>query len=69
MKHFGIVKSYDDKQGFGMIKPEKDGDSLRFDAKAVDWGKGDSSKTGRRLSYEEGKAEGGDARAVNLHPA
>ena len=67
MKLFGTVKLFDEAKGYGMIQPEAGGDELRFEKSAVQWGNATTTKTERRLSYELGENEAGDACAVNLH--
>jgi cold shock protein len=69
MTLFGKVQSYDDNKGTGMIKPETGGEPLNFERSAVNWGKENSSKTDRRLSYEVGKNSAGHACAINLRSA
>jgi cold shock CspA family protein len=67
MKLFGTVKTFHEAQGYGIIKPEAEGDELRFEESAVQWGNATTPKTDRRLSYEVGKNGSGDACAINLH--
>ena len=67
MTLFGTVKLFDDEKGYGLIQPEAGGDELRFEKAAVQWGSATTAKTERRLSYELGYNEAGDACAVNLH--
>ena len=69
MKLFGTVKSFDEAKGYGSIKPETGGDELRFEKSAVQWGNATTPKTDRRLSYEVGKNDNGEARAINLQSA
>ena len=69
MKYFGTVKTFDETKGIGMIKPEIGNDELRFENSAVSWGDATTPKTERRLSYEVGQNNSGNACAVNLHSA
>ena len=69
MKLFGTVKSFDETKGFGSIKPEAGGEELRFEKSAVQWGDATTPKTERRVSYELGKNDSGEARAINLQSA
>ena len=69
MTRFGTVKVYDEAKGYGLIKPEAGGDELRFEKSAVQWGDATTPKTERRLSYELGKNESGQPRAINLRSA
>ena len=65
MKYFGTVKSFDNDKGLGTIKPEADGEELRFERSAISWG-GDKPPTpGQRLSYDV-ETKDREARAVNL---
>ena len=69
MTLFGTVKLFDEAKGYGLIKPEAGGDELRFEKSAVQWGDAMTPKTERRLSYEVGKNESGEPRAINLRSA
>jgi len=69
MKLFGTVKLFDEIKGYGTIRPEAGGDELRFERSAVQWGDATTPKSERRLSYELGKNDSGDACAVNLRSA
>lgn len=69
MKLFGIVKSFDNKKGFGSILPEAGGDALRFENSAIKWGRTDSPKAEQRLSYELGSNSDGQPCAINLQTA
>lgn len=65
MKHFGIVKTFDEKQGRGTIAPEQGGEELRFEKSAISWDPKVAPRTGQRLSYELGQKDGRTS-AVNL---
>ena len=65
MKHFGTVKSFDENEGRGSIKPETGGDELRFESSAFLWESRISPKAGDRLSYDLAHTNG-EASAVNL---
>lgn len=64
MKYFGTVKTFDEANGRGLIKPEQGGDELRFDRSAISWDGKTSPKEGQRLSYDV-STDGRNA-AVNL---
>lgn len=67
MKYFGTVKSFDNDQGFGMIKPETASDELRFDRAAISWGGDKPPTAGQRLSYDlETSKDDRQPRAINL---
>ena len=66
MKLFGTVQSFDKALGFGSIKPEAGGDTLRFENSAIKWNRSDSPKAEQRLSYELGINADGKACALNL---
>jgi cold shock CspA family protein len=66
MKYFGTVKSFDNEQGHGMIKPETAGDELRFERSAISWGKENPPTAGQRLSYDVGQNSEQKPCAVNL---
>jgi len=65
MKHFGTVKSFDENEGRGSIKPETGGDELRFERSALLWESRNAPKAGDRLSYDLAHANGQPS-AVNL---
>lgn len=69
MKQFGIIKTFDQAKGFGVLTPEKDGRDLPFNQSALQWQRSDSPKVKQRLSYEEGTDKNGNPCAVNLQPA
>lgn len=66
MKLFGIIQSFDNKKGFGAIKPEAGGEALRFENSAIKWGRTDSPRAKQRLSFEMGTNPDGQPCAVNL---
>jgi len=66
MKLFGIIQSFDVKQGFGSIKPEAGGDPLRFENSAIKWNRTDNPRAKQRLSYELGTGTDGKPCALNL---
>ena len=65
MKYFGTVKSFDEAQGRGRIRPENGGDDLGFERSALSWQPNVSPTAGQRLSYELDQ-QGGQTSAVNL---
>lgn len=65
MKHFGIVKSFDEAQGLGSITPEKGGEDLRFERSGISWDPKVAPTTGQRLSYELVEKDGRTS-ALNL---
>ncbi len=66
MKYFGTVKSFDNEQGHGMIKPETAGDELRFERSAISWGTESPPTAGQRLSYDVGQTSERKRCAINL---
>lgn len=58
MKHFGIVESYDETKGSGVIKQEQGGKTLPFERKAFSWADKAAPTIGKRLSYELADANG-----------
>ena len=69
MKLFGTIKSFDSVKGFGEIKPEATGETVRFDKSAISWGSTPVPTVGQRLSYELGANDQHQARALNLQTA
>ena len=65
MKHFGTVKSFDDNEGRGSLKPDTGGEELRFERTAFAWESRISPKAGDRLSYDLAHTNG-DPSAINL---
>jgi cold shock CspA family protein len=66
MKYFGTVKSFDNDQGHGTIKPEATGEELGFERSAISWGKENPPTVGQRLSYDVGQNSDRKPCAVNL---
>lgn len=66
MKQFGIVKSFDEAKGQGLITPEGGGEELRFERSAFSWDPKASPRVGQRLSYELSQKEGQQPSIVNL---
>ena len=69
MKLFGTIKSFDSVKGFGEIKPETEGEVIRFEKSAITWGTTPVPSVGQRLSYELGANDQSQARALNLQTA
>ena len=65
MKHFGTVKSFDDNEGRGSLKPDTGGEELRFERTAFAWESRNAPKAGDRLSYDLAHTNG-VASAINL---
>jgi len=65
MKHFGIVESFDETQGRGLIKPEQGDKAISFERSAFTWEKKTPPPVGKRLSYDLAET-GGETKAVNL---
>lgn len=65
MKYFGRVKSFDETTGHGVIKPETDGDDLRFVQGTGSWTRVAPPRPGQRLSYDLHHTNGLPS-AVNL---
>lgn len=69
MKHFGIVESFDETQGRGLIKPEESAKSpIGFERSAFTWENKTSPPVGKRLSYDIVETNG-ESKAVNLQNA
>ena len=68
MKLFGTVESFDESNGFGVIKPEESSKTIRFEKSAINWENKTPPPVGKRLSYELSEAAG-ETRAVNLQNA
>jgi cold shock protein len=66
MKYFGTVRSFDNDQGLGFIKPEAGGDELRFERSAISWGSDKPPTSGQRLSYDVGTNKDRQPCATNL---
>ena len=69
MKLFGTIKSFDSAKGYGEIKPETEGEVVRFEKSAISWGATPLPSIGQRLSYELGANDQHQARALNLQTA
>jgi cold shock CspA family protein len=69
MKLFGTIKSFDTTKGYGEIKPETEGEVIRFDKSAIAWGTTPVPTVGQRLTYELGANDQHEARAMNLRTA
>jgi len=69
MKLFGTINSFDSAKGSGDIKPEAEGELVRFEKNAISWGATPVPSVGQRLSYELGANDQHQARALNLQTA
>jgi len=65
MKHFGIVESFDETKGLGLIKPEQGDKAIGFERSAFTWENKTPPAVGKRLSYELTERNG-QPNAVNL---
>ena len=67
MKYFGIVKSFDETNGQGLIAPDTGGDLLSFDQGPSSWNRVAPPRPGQRLSYDLHHTNG-QASARNVEP-
>lgn len=52
MKHFGIIQTFNQARGSGVIKPESGGNDLTFDRNSFASWRVDTPQVQRRVSYE-----------------